>query len=919
MIRRFLRHLLARVRRDRLDDELREEMGLHVELRTTELVERGVPPAEAHAAALRRFGNATLLREDTRTMWGFGALDTWVHDVRYGVRMMSRTRALTAVVVVSLAIGIGANTAIFSVAHDVVLRKLPVPAPDELVLLGWVSSTKTLPGGLWGRLGDSSTGGYQSTSFVYPAYEAFRERTDLFTDLFAFKPFPARANVIVDGVAELVSGQVVSGNYYRGLGVAPAIGRAITDDDDRPESEAVVVLSYGYWQRRFGGDAAVLGTTITVNGVPATVVGVAPQGFAGTLDAGRAPEITMALAQLARLTPDAGRLIAQNRWWIDMMGRRAPGVTRDRIESALAPAFARVVGTLPKGNPEVMRVLAYPGARGLRAGRAELAGQLSLMAMVAALVLLIACGNVASLLMSRATARRREMAVRVAIGAGRRRLVRQLLTESMLLAGLGAAAGVVLARWLGGTLLGAMDLARTNTARLDWPVLGFTVALALACGLVFGLVPALRGTRSDLTGPLKEKTLGAMGSRPRTRLAAGLLVAQMALAVLLSVGAGLLLRTLVNLGRVDVGFDPARLLVFEIDPTLAGYEGDRLTAFYAQLLDRLRGVPGVEAAALSQHGLIAGSVSLTEIVVPGLEWNVADPFGFSAKVPLAFVQVVDPTFFDTIRLPLRLGRGFSGADRIGAPLVVVVNEALARLYFPGRSPIGGRFVVGSEDRAPEVEIVGVVADMPFDSLRRGRLPTFYVSYRQSLGFGPVTNLGAATLEIRTRTQPFELVPAARAAVRDLEPRLPLDGVRTEQQQIAESYREERLYATLAATLGAVGVLLAAIGLYGLLAYQVAQRTPELGVRVALGATRGGLARLVIGQSVRLAAAGAVLGVGASLAGTRVLSSVLFGLTATDPVTVAGAVALLLAVAVAAAGLPALRASRVDPLVALRLE
>jgi len=353
--------------------------------------------------------------------------------------------------------------------------------------------------------------------------------------------------------------------------------------------------------------------------------------------------------------------------------------------------------------------------------------------------------------------------------------------------------------------------------------------------------------------------------------------------------------------------------VFEIDPTVAGYEDDRLVDLYARLLDRLRGLPGVDGATLSGAGLIAGSVSLTDIVVSGFDGEVENPFGFESKRPLALVQVVDPAFFDTIRLPLRAGRMLADGDVAGAPAVVVVNEAFARLYFADRSPLGGRFTVGSEENAPEVEIVGVVADMPYDTLRRGLLPTFYGSFRQA------PRLGGVTFELRTLTPPLDLVPAVRAAVRDIEPRLPLDGVRTEEQQIAESYREERMYATLATTLGAVGVLLAAIGLYGLLAYQVAQRTQELGVRRALGATRGRLARLVVAQSLGLAAAGAVVGVAASLAGTRVLTGILFGLSPTDPATVAGAVALLMGVTIVAGYLPARRAARVDPLVALRTE
>ncbi len=913
-MRNFLRHLLMRLRRDRLDDELRDEMALHVELRTAELVERGMTPDEARAAALRRFGNTTLLREDSRTLWGFGALETVLQDIRYALRTMARARMLTGVVVVSLAIGIGVNAAIFSIANDVLFRKLPVASPDDLVLPSWVSSTKKLPGSLWGSLQDSDAGGFQSTSFTYSAYEAFRERKDLFTDLMAFKRLSGRTNVVADGEAELATAQVVSGNYYRGLGVAPALGRTITPDDDRSGSAAVVVLSYGYWQRRFGGRPDALGKNLDVNGVPATIVGVAPRDFTGTLGAGYAPELTLPLAKLADLLPDAGRLTSGNRWWIDMLGRLAPGVTRAQVESALAPAFAGILRELPKADPDTVRLVARSGARGLTNDRANLADQLAIMAMVAGLVLLIACANVANLLMSRAAARRREMAVRRAIGAGRGRLVRQLLTESGMLAGLGAAGGLVLAHWLTGALLASMQLDQTVPARTDWPVVGFTLAVSAACGILFGLAPALRGTRDDVTGSLKDGALGALGGRRRSRLAAGLLVTQMALAVLLSVGAGLLLRTVANLDRVTLGFDPSNLLVFDIDPTRAGYQGDRLRDLYSRLLDDLRALPGVSSATLSDMGLIAGSMSVTEIAVPGFEGTIDLDIGLGpTSKPAAFVQMVDPTFFETVRLPIRMGRALSPSDTSGTPRVVVVNEAMVRTFFHGHNPVGQPFTVGTGKDAAEVTIVGVAADMPFASLRGSVPPGFFTSYLQQ------PDLGGVTVEVRTATPPLGLVPAVRAAVRKLEPRLPIDGVRTEAQQIADSCREERTYATLATALGLVGVLLAAIGIYGLLAYQVARRTQELGLRMALGATRGAVARLVLTQSLRLAAAGAVLGLLASLAGTRVLAKVLFGLTATDPATFAGAILLLLAVALAAGALPARRAARVDPLVALRTE
>jgi len=701
-------------------------------------------------------------------LWGFEALETWIQDVRYALRMMGRTKAFTTVVVLSLAIGIGANTAIFSVTNEAVFRSLPVPDPDELVLLRWASSVKKIPGGLWGRFDDSDAGGYTSTAFTYPAFAAFRERTEVVRDLFAFKKVGGRANVIVDGIAELATAQVVSGSYYRGLGVTPVIGRAIGDEDDRPGSEPLAVLSHGYWERRFGGAGDVVGRVVTVNGLAVTIAGVSPAGFEGTLDLGRVADLTLALAVLPQIMPNAARLTAEGRWWVQMMGRRAPGVTRLQVEAALGPVFGQVLAELPDAVPSTMRLLAEPGARGLCAGRDEVGKRLAVMAAVAGLVLLIACANVASLLLSRAASRRRELAVRAAIGAGRRRLLRQLLSESLLLAGLGLVAGLLLARGLAAVLLAAMELGEVGTVRFDWRVFGFTVVLGLGCGLLFGLIPALRSTREQVVGGLKEGGLGAIGGTVRGRLTRGLLVVQMALAVLLTVGAGLLLRTTANLRKVELGFDPVRLLVFQADPTLAGYEGDRLRGLYGRMLERVRALPGVESASLSQAGLVAGDVWITDITVAGFE-------------------------------------------------------------------------------------------------------------------GPV----------------------------DI-------GFMTEEQQIADSYREERLYATLATTIGLVGALLAAIGLYGLLAYQVAQRTQELGVRMALGATRGALARLVLAQSFRLAAVGALLGLLASLAATRVLASVLFGLTATDPATLAGAI-LLLVVAALAGYLPARHAARVDPLAALRVE
>jgi predicted permease len=904
------------LRRSRLDDDLAEEIRLHINLRRQALIDEGMDPRDADARARRMFGNATAIREETRDMWGFPSFETLVQDLRYGARLLRRSPAFTATAVVSLAIGIGASAAVFSLANTVLFRKLPVPRPDDLVVVRWVNSGGFPFASLNGyasQTGDQNS----STSFSLTAFESIRKDTADLLDTFGFADL-YRVNVSADGRPETESAQVVSGNYYSALGVTAAAGRTITESDMAPGAPPVAVISYAYWQRRFGGSPEALGSALVVNKLTFTVVGVAQRGFQGTLQVSQDPAVTLPLSAYGPITRDDSPDNPDS-WWVLMMGRLKPEVTVVQVQPRLDAIVKRtVMAARPTAEATSLpRVVVDPGAAGQTEDRETMREPLKAMAFVVIIVLLVACANVSTLLLARGRARQREVAVRVAIGAPRRRIVRQLLTESLLLATLGSTLGLALASWLAAALAPALTSRGSGgselSAGLDWTVVGFTVLLAFGCSILFGLAPSLRSTDVRIAPGLREAGRGAAAVGQRNRLGSALVVVQVSLSMLLLSAAGLLAFSVRNLQGVSPGFDPRNVLVFGVDPQQNGYDEVRTRQVLDTALERLRALPGVRGASVSSHRLIANSSSIgsaARLDEPRPDLDSGESSSFMQKHSV-WRQVVDETFLDTMGIPVLRGRGLSVSDTKEAAAAAVINEALAKQLFGTSEVVGRQFVLGLRSKDP-VQIVGVAADARYTSMRRNPPPTVYLSWRQQ-------PLRSATFEVRTSSDAAAFAATVREAMREIDPALPLVNLRTQDDQIIESLTEERLFAGLATLLGIVTLLLSGIGVYGLLAYSVARRTQEIGVRMALGAERTTVRWMVLKQSLTLAGAGLALGIPAAIFGTRFVESMLYGLTARDPSTVATAALVMALVALAAAYVPARRASRVDPIVALRAE
>ena len=906
--RREIRRRLARLKLGAAREaEIVEELSQHLDDRSEELRAGGATEAEARRAALAElFGNELLAEELRRverpvssepTVPGTGRggmlRDTY-QDLRYGARMLRQNPGFTAVAVLSLALGIGANTAIFSLIDAVLLRLLPVERPEQLYFIQNVGPRR--PGG---------------GAPPYPCFERFRDRTQSFTGLAAFTATNPRLRI--DGQLEEVRGQRVSGNYFSLLGVKAVAGRTLGPADDSVPGRGgpdglVAVISYNYWTRRFGRNPAVVGKVVQLGNDPVTIVGVTPPEFYG-LFPGMEVNISLPI-----VTAGADMLAEKTSWWFQAVGRLKPDVRPEQARAELDTIFQSFMDetnfNAESRRDNFARIDLAPASKGLNTLRQQFSRPLQALMAIVALVLLIACANVANLLRARAAARRKEFAVRLALGASRWRLARQLLTESLLLVSLGGLLGLLFARWGGAFLVGFFATGRGRIfidLALDHRVLLFTVGVALLTGLVFGLAPALQATRVDPNPALKE---GA-GTVSRSRFGKSLVATQVALSLLLLVGAGLFLRTLRNLKNVEAGFRPEGVLTVSVYPAETVYQGARLAGLWRDVLARVERLPGVRSASLSALTPLDGSDRGVNVEVTGYTPRAERDRGIR-------LNQVSPGYLETFGIALAQGRGFTAADHENAPRVALFNEAAARFYFGDRSPLGAQVRFGFDPRresppAP-YEIVGVVKDTRTQSLREPDTRLLYLPLTQ-----PRDRLGRLTLALRADDQPAELANSVSRELRAAGPDILLTNVATLSEQVDQSLVQERLVATLSLFFGLLALLLAAIGLYGVMSYDVARRTHEIGIRMALGANAGQVVRLVLRETLRWVAAGLALGLGAAWAATRWLESLLFGLKPHDPLTIGLAALVLLAVAGVAGYLPARRASRVDPLAALRHE
>jgi predicted permease len=850
------------------DRDLERELCAHLELETAEQKENGLEPEDARYAATRVLGNKTLLKEAVRVLWGLMPLERVWQDLRYGLRTLRKNPSFAATAILSLALGIGGNAAIFTAVNAVLLKMLPVRDPRQLALL------RPVP---------------------YPAYELLRDQNSVFSSMLAC------AGISLAGSAGPIDGQLVSGSYFETLGVSAALGRGLTTADDLPSATPAAVISYGYWQNRFAANPRALGQSISLNGIAFTIIGIAPPGFFG-LELGNRPDVYVPLNLEPRLRPGSDALRARLRWWVTTMGRLRPGVSERQAQADLDrifPEFLRAtVANVPLGGSENRtaaflreRVVLEPGSKGLSKLRKQYAHPLLVLMGVVGLVLLIACANLANLLLSRSVAREREIALRIAVGAGRGRVIRQLLTESIALAALGGAAGLALAHW-GIRLLPSLDL------RLDLRVVLFTASLSLLTGIVFSVLPALRASQIEIVPALKQ-----VGRTPPLAAGRFLAVFQVALSIVLLVGAGLFVRTFQNLASVDFGFARSHTVLFSVNPGGSAFTGARLQNLYGELAARLAALPGVLSVSFSQASPLGGNDSTTTI----------SEFGSTPAVhenSHAHRNIVSPGFFGTLGIHLLAGRDFTERDREMAPNAAIVNETFARQFFGSRKPLGKTLGYGAGQRSGPVTIVGVVADSKYNDPREQCIPMVFLPYRQ------FPSIAGMTFELRTTSEPSALERSIRGQVgRDLT----IANITTIDRQIDESLRPERMIATLVSLFGLVALLLAAVGLFGVVNYSVARRTNEIGIRMAIGARPREMLQMVLREAVWLVVCGLAVGIPTALAAGRLTGSLLFGVTATDPYTLAAAIAVLLTAALIAAFLPAYRASRVDPLIALRHE
>ena len=908
----------AVTQRHRLETEMEAELSNHLEDLTADLTRAGFPKTEAARRARVALGSTVVHKDGMRASLGLRLWDDLGADLRYAVRRLRRSPGFTCVAAISLALAIGANTTIFSVARRLLLDRLNVPQAEELKLFHWVGDKHVAVNNMWGAQ-DADSGGMGGTSFTYPGYEKMRRDNRVLEDLFAFKYLP-RMNATIDGTAQIVRGELVSGNYFDQLRVRPALGRAILSSDDVQGAAPVALLSDAFWQRAYGSSPSVLGRVLKVNMVPVTVIGVTPRGFTGTESVQAAPDLFFPLSAQPAVEPQGkgGSLIGNaspELWWLNIMGRTKPGVSETQAQAALDVSLSAAVLATHKvdAGDTLPRLVLTDGSRGLFLSRQQYGKPLVVLTAVAALVLLLACANIASMLLARSAARHREISVRLALGAGRWRVLRQMLTESLLLSALGGALGLSMA-FFGRNLIPALLSNPWNPTlfdtSFDWEIFGFTAVVTLATGLIFGIAPAWAATRAEVNPSLKEAAQTV--THGRKGLGGKAIVAfQMMLSTVLVCGAFLFVRTLSNLSQIDPGFRSDHLLLFAIRQPESRYPSPLDLALHARIEERLRALPGVDGVTLSEVAYLSDEFENANFLPDG---GKLDP----NREQSAPYNSVGAGFFATMGIPIIAGREFNAHDTAASHKVAVISESLARKAFPGVNPVGRHFLAHWHTRdgrqGDRIEVVGVCADTRYSSLKQNPVGMFYEPYLQTgnLDYG-------STYEIRTRQKPDSLAPALRRAVQSIDPDLPLMDLRTQREQMDAEMQQERIFAALTSGFGVLALALACVGVYGVMAYSVATRTNEIGIRLALGALPRQVLAMILREATGISLGGVACGLVAALLLARLVKSMLFGLQPSDPVSLIAGAGLLIAIGLAASWLPAQRAASVQPMVALRHE
>jgi putative ABC transport system permease protein len=890
-------------RRGAVESEADAELRFHFDRQVEKLLKSGFTRQEATRRARLAFGGHEQLKEEIRDARGVNLIETLFQDIRYGLRILARTPVISCVAILSLALGIGANTAIFSLIDTVMLRMLPVAKPEELMQVRILGS-------------HYSSNPEGSPSFTNPLWEEVRKRQDIFSGIFAWGE--TQFDLSQGGAVHNADGIYTSGEFFSTLGVRPAAGRLIGTEDDKRGCPGVAVISYNFWQGRFGGAESAVGSALSLDNHYFQIIGVSAPGFYG-VDVGSKYEVAIPICSVAIFEGKDTRLDKRSWWWLSVMGRRKPGVGPDQVKARLGVLSPAVfAAALPHdwdqtGQQNFLKrtLVTIPAATGTSYLRRQFTQPLNILMGVVGLVLLIACANIASLMLARAAARHREIAVRRALGASRARLVRQLLTECVLLSTAGAVLGVFFARWGSSLLVHLISTQRDQVfldLSLDWRVLGFTGAAAVFTGLLFGILPAFRSTRVSLTSAMKGSEAFDNETHVKFRPGKWIVASQVALSLLLLVASGLFLRSLVKLATLDAGFDRNNVLIVHADLHNAKVAQEQQPAMFEEIETRLRALPGVVSASRSVMTPVSSYVWNSVLVVD----TPNAPTGDNA---LTYFNYVSPRFFETLRTPLLTGRTFNSGDATSGQKVAIVNETLATKFFEKGEALGKYFRIdtGVGKNGAPIQIVGIAKDTKYESLREEA---------HAIAYFPITQLTehteAQAFELRTATQPSAFLSSVQDAVAGVSKAIPLSFT-TLAEQVDDSLVQERLLATLSTFFGALALVLAMIGLYGALSYLVAQRQREFGIRMALGAPRDSILRLVMRDVILVLAGGLSVGACISLAAVGLLQKMLFGLAPRDSFTFIASIAVLSAVAALAGYLPARRATRIDPMAALRYE